>query len=46
MKKVFLMTIMMLLCVGCEAKYNITFNDDLSVKETLNATEDKDLTFL
>ena len=42
MKKVFLMTIMMLLCVGCEAKYNITFNDDLSVKETINATEDKD----
>ena len=36
------MVIMLLLCVGCRAEYNLTINDDLSVEENVLATEDSE----
>ncbi len=42
MKKIFIIAALMLLCVGCEAQYNVEIKDDGTVKETLRAIEDKD----
>lgn len=42
MKKILLLCLMILLCAGCQAQYNITINEDLTVNETLQATEGSD----
>ncbi len=42
MKKKLLIMILIIICAGCNADYKVKINDDLSVTETLSATEPKE----
>lgn len=37
MKKIIFIIVIIFMCVGCEATYNLRINDDLSIEETINA---------
>lgn len=41
MKKIIILVFMCLFCVGCQAKYQITINDDLTVNEDITGLEDE-----
>ena len=41
MKKILILVFMCLLCVGCQAKYEIIINDDLTVNENITGLEDE-----
>lgn len=41
MKKIILLVIFVFLCFGCEARYNITINEDLTVEESIVGLEDE-----
>ncbi len=41
-KNLVVVLLLMIMCVGCEANYSLEISKDLTVKETLQATEDRE----